>query len=89
MRREFEVTDGIIHGCPGLEIFNKTMSDTSKKTTVGELYSSYDLLIFVRFGQKARTAGKESPDVRSNDWRSLPVLENLFTRSSRSTLTTR
>merc|ERR1712156_350936 len=32
--REFEVTDGIIHGCPGLEIFNKTMSDTSKKTTV-------------------------------------------------------
>jgi len=32
--REFEVTDGIIHGCPGLEIFNQTMSDTSKKTTV-------------------------------------------------------
>merc|ERR1711962_1347562 len=25
--REFEVTDGIIHGCPGLEIFNGSMSD--------------------------------------------------------------
>ena len=78
MCREFEVTDGIIHGCPGLEIFNKTMSDTSKKTTVGELYSSYDPLIFVRFGQRARTGGTESPNVRSNVWKNLLVLENHF-----------
>ncbi len=24
--RDFEVTDGVIHGCPGLEIFNETMT---------------------------------------------------------------
>ena len=29
--REFEVTDGIIHGCPGLEIFNGSMSDPTHK----------------------------------------------------------
>jgi len=25
--REFEVTDGVIHGCPGLEVFNETMTN--------------------------------------------------------------
>merc|ERR1712137_726467 len=29
--REFEVTDGIIHGCPGLEIFNGSMTDPTHK----------------------------------------------------------
>ena len=29
--REFEVTDGVIHGCPGLEIFNETMTDPGHK----------------------------------------------------------
>ena len=30
--REFEVTDGVIHGCPGLEIFNETMSAPEGRT---------------------------------------------------------
>ena len=29
--REFEVTDGVIHGCPGLEIFNSSMASDSRK----------------------------------------------------------
>ena len=30
--REFEVTEGVIHGCPGLEIFNISMSAPEGKT---------------------------------------------------------
>ncbi len=29
--RDFEVTDGVIHGCPGLEIFNETMTTDDGK----------------------------------------------------------
>jgi hypothetical protein len=29
--RDFEVTDGVIHGCPGLEIFNETMTEDNGK----------------------------------------------------------
>ena len=45
--------------------------------------------VIFRDGLLARTTGKESPDVRNSVWRNLLVLENLSTRSSRSTPTTR